>query len=275
MASDVMSLFGMDPNVIQQNRVQKGVDRASGMSADYAIGAAGGQMLGAGINSAFGLQTPDMAQAASVQQGMQGADLTTVAGLRAAAQQLMMNGDYPQAMALHAQARDMEALENKAPSVSSQKTYMTPDGKELVGYVVDGVPSYRKDGAWIPLPDGSTIKDTSAPRPFNITQGNIDSALLQMDKIGITMSTSDKNSAARWIANRKETLERSNNMDPNTALVEATNEANAYVEEGWLWFNDSWNPPTAAQPAATAQPAANVTAAGTAVNQNALKYLPK
>jgi hypothetical protein len=92
-----------------------------------------------------------------------------------------------------------------------------------------------------------------------------------MDKIGINMSTSDKNSAARWIANRKETLERSNNMDPNTALVEATNEANAYVEEGWLWFNDSWNPPTAA----TAQPAANVTASGTAVNQNALKYLPK
>ena len=26
MASDVMSLFGMDPNVIQQNRVQQGVD---------------------------------------------------------------------------------------------------------------------------------------------------------------------------------------------------------------------------------------------------------
>jgi len=265
MASDVMSLFGMDPNVIQQNRVQQGVDNASRMSADFAIGAAGGQLAGAGINSAFGLQTPDMAQAASVQAGLQGQNLNTVAGLRAAAQQLMMNGDYPQAMALHAQARDMEALENKAPSVSSQKTYMTPDGRELVGYVVDGVPSYRENNAWIPLPDGSTIKDTSAPRPFNITQGNIDSALLQMDKIGINMSTSDKNSAARWIANRKETLERSNNMDPNTALVEATNEANAYVEEGWLWFNDSWNPPTAAP------------AAGTpiAVNQNALKYLPK
>ena len=275
MASDVMSLFGMDPNVIQQNRVQSGVDAAARMNPEFAIGAAGGQMMGSGLSSLFGMESPEMAQAASVQRGMQGADLTTVAGLRAAAQKQMMEGNYPQAMALHAQARDMEALENKAPSVSSQKTYMTPDGKELVGYVVDGVPSYRKDGSWIPLPDGSTIKDTSAPRPFNITQGNIDSALLQMDKIGINMSTSDKNSAARWIANRKETLERSNNMDPNTALVEATNEANAYVEEGWLWFNDSWNPPTATQPAATAQPAANVTAAGTAVNQNALKYLPK
>ena len=121
MASDVMSLFGMDPNMIQQNRVQKGVDNASRMSADYAIGAAGGQMLGAGINSAFGLQTPDMAQAASVQSGLQGADLTTAAGLRAAAQQLMMNGDYAQAMALHAQARDMEAANTTATNLEQDR----------------------------------------------------------------------------------------------------------------------------------------------------------
>ena len=113
MASDVMSLFGMDPRVIQQNRVQSGVDNASRMSADFAIGAAGGQLAGAGINSAFGLQTPDMEQAASVQQGMQGVDLTTVAGLRAAAQQLMMNGNYPQAMALHQKAATMEADANE------------------------------------------------------------------------------------------------------------------------------------------------------------------
>ena len=121
MASDVMSLFGMDPNVIQQNRVQQGVDNASRMSADYAIGAAGGQMLGAGINSAFGLQTPDMAQAASVQSGLQGADLTTAAGLRAAAQKLMMNGDYAQAMALHAQARDMEAANTTATNLEQDR----------------------------------------------------------------------------------------------------------------------------------------------------------
>ena len=121
MASDVMSLFGMDPNMIQQNRVQKGVDNASRMSGDYAIGAAGGQMLGAGINSAFGLQTPDMAQAASVQSGLQGADLTTAAGLRAAAQQLMMNGDYAQAMALHAQARDMEAANTTATNLEQDR----------------------------------------------------------------------------------------------------------------------------------------------------------
>ena len=109
MASDVMSLFGMNPNVIQQNRVQGGVDQASRMSADYAIGAAGGGMLGAGINSAFGLQTPDMAQAQGIKDSMQGADLNTPAGLRSAAQKLMMNGDYSQAMALHTRANQLEA----------------------------------------------------------------------------------------------------------------------------------------------------------------------
>jgi hypothetical protein len=121
MASDVMSLFGMDPNVIQQNRVQSGIDNASRMSADFAIGAAGGQLAGAGINSAFGLQTPDMAQAASVQSGLQGQDLTTAAGLRAAAQKLMMNGDYAQAMTLHAQARDMEAANTTATNLEQDR----------------------------------------------------------------------------------------------------------------------------------------------------------
>jgi len=276
MASDVMSLFGMNPNVIQQNRVQSGVDNAARMNANYAIGAAGGQMLGAGINSAFGLQTPDMAQAASVQQSMQGSDITTVAGLRAAAQEQMMAGNYPQAMALHAQARDMEASENKAPSVSNQKTYITPDNKELVGYVVDGVPSYRENNAWIPLPDGSTIKDTSKISPYNITEGNIRSAILKMEDMGIDLGRADKNSAADWVATRREALERKD-VDSNDALTQAANEAKQYIDEGWLWFDDSWNPPTttAAQPAAqpaAAQPAAAVPAGYEVITYNGKQY---
>lgn len=122
MASDVMSLFGMDPRVIQQNRVQSGIDQASRMSADFAVGAAGGQLAGAGINSAFGLQTPDMAQASSVQSGLAGQNLNTASGLRAAAQQLMMNGDYAQAMALHAQARDMEATDTTASNLVQDRS---------------------------------------------------------------------------------------------------------------------------------------------------------
>lgn len=122
MASDVMSLFGMDPRVIQQNRVQSGIDQASRMSADFAVGAAGGQLAGAGINSAFGLQTPDMAQASSVQSGLAGQNLNTASGLRAAAQQLMMNGDYAQAMALHAQARDMESTDTTASNLVQDRS---------------------------------------------------------------------------------------------------------------------------------------------------------
>ena len=258
MASDIMSLFGMDPNVIQQNRVQSGVDTAARMNPEFAIGAAGGQMMGSGLSSLFGRESPEMAQASSVQRAMQGADITTVAGLRAAAQEQMMAGNYPQAMALHAQARDMEALENKAPSVSNQKTYITPDNKELVGYVVDGVPSYRKDGSWIPLPDGSTIKDTSEIRPFNITGTNIDEALVELKRQKIKLSDTDKNSAARWIANRSEALQRDNKMRPNDALQEATLEAKTnYIKDGgWFGFaDDDWNPPAATQPAAGAVPA--------------------
>lgn len=275
MASDVMSLFGMDPNVIQQNRVQKGVDRASGMSADYAIGAAGGQMLGAGINSAFGLQTPDMAQAASVQAGLQGQDLNSIEGLRKAASQLMMSGDYPQSMALYAQARDMEAVENKAPSVSSQKTYMTPDGRELVGYVVDGVPSYRENNAWIPLPDGSTIKDTSKINPFNITGTQIDEALVELKRQKIKLSDTDKNSAARWIARRAGALQRDNKMRPNEALAEATREAQAnYITDGG-WFglaDDDWNPPTADAPASQSSATGAVPAGYEVITYNGKQY---
>jgi len=123
MASDVMSLFGMDPNVIQQNRVQSGVDQASRMSKAFAIGAAGGGLVGSAANTAFGLQTPDMAQAAGVQEGLQGADLTTAAGLRAAAQKLMMNGDYAQAMELHARARQMEASDLTASNAAEDREF--------------------------------------------------------------------------------------------------------------------------------------------------------
>jgi len=146
MASDVMSLFGLDPNVIQQQRVQGGIDQASRMSADYAIGAAGGGMLGAGINSAFGLQTPDMQQAQSVQDGMQGQDLTTAAGMRRAASQLMMNGDYAQAMALHAKASEMESTELAASNTAADREFgILTDVNVDTGKVgMDQQPIYRK-----------------------------------------------------------------------------------------------------------------------------------
>ena len=168
MASDVMSLFGMNPDLIQQNRVQSGVDQASRMSADYAIGAAGGQMLGAGINSAFGLQTPDMAQAASVQSGLEGADLNTAAGLRNAAQQLMMSGDYAQAMALHAQARGMEEDQTTATNLKQDRSL----GKSSNVIVKQSIAPDPKNplGVATPAVQHSIIKHVNG-RVVDVTQG--------------------------------------------------------------------------------------------------------
>jgi len=168
MASDVMSLFGMNPDLIQQNRVQGGVDQASRMSADYAIGAAGGQMLGAGINSAFGLRTPDMAQAASVQSGLEGADLNTAAGLRNAAQQLMMNGDYAQAMALHAQARGMEEDQTTATNLKQDRSL----GKSSNVIVKQSIAPDPKNplGVATPAVQHSIIKHVNG-RVVDVTQG--------------------------------------------------------------------------------------------------------
>ena len=168
MASDVMSLFGMNPDLIQQNRVQSGVDQASRMSADYAIGAAGGQMLGAGINSAFGLQTPDMAQAASVQSGLEGADLNTAAGLRNAAQQLMMSGDYAQAMALHAQARGMEEDQTTATNLKQDRSL----GKSSNVIVKQSIAPDPKNplGVATPAVQHSIIKHANG-RVVDVTQG--------------------------------------------------------------------------------------------------------
>ena len=166
MASDVMSLFGMDPRVIQQNRVQSGVDNASRMSADFAIGAAGGQLAGAGINSAFGLQTPDMAQASSVQSGLAGQNLNTASGLRAAAQQLMMNGDYAQAMALHAQARDMEAKDTTASNLVQDRSL----GKSSNVVVKQGTAG---DGVLIPSTPATqhSITEYYDGKVMDVTQG--------------------------------------------------------------------------------------------------------
>ena len=166
MASDVMSLFGLDPAVIQQQRVQKGVDQASAMSADYAIGAAGGGMMGAGINTAFGLQTPEMAQAGRVQDSIVGADLSTPEGLRAAASKLMQAGAYAQAMDLYQQASNMVSAEPRPvaatkPSYANAKTYELPsvDGKQreqVWGLTVDGTLMVDTQGGRIKAPAGTT-----------------------------------------------------------------------------------------------------------------------
>lgn len=234
MASDVMSLFGLDPNTLQQNRTNKAVSQAAAMNPYFAAGAAGGALVGQSVNNMFGLQTPEMAQAQSVKDSMSGADLTTVTGLRAAAQKLMMSGDYAQAMALHAEARDMEAASNVAPKVTGFKTYVLGDGSEVQGALVNGVPAMRQNDTWVPLPEDAQAK-TNTPKAANITKENIETALLAMTKAGwgdgvidSGLDRMDLNAAARWVANRTKQLEYEG-MVANLAEVQAMGEAESMI----------------------------------------------
>ena len=243
MASDVMSLFGLDPNTIQQNRTNKAVSQAAAMNPYFAAGAAGGALVGQSVNNMFGLQTPEMAQAQSVKDSMSGADLTTVAGLRAAAQKLMMSGDYAQAMALHSEARDMEAATNVAPKVTGFKTYVLGDGSEVQGALVNGVPAMRQGGAWVPLPEDAQAK-VNDPRVGSMTGMDLQTALLAMDKAGwgnsITeagLDRDDMNSAGRWVAKRTNELETT--MPQNDAILMAMDEAKALIKTDTGIFRDT------------------------------------
>ena len=243
MASDVMSLFGLDPNTIQQNRTNKAVSQASAMNPYFAAGAAGGALVGQSVNNMFGLQTPEMEQAQSVKDSMSGANLTTVAGLRAAAQKLMMSGDYAQAMALHSEARDMEAATNVAPKVTGFKTYVLGDGSEVQGALVNGVPSMRQGGAWVPMPESAQAK-VNDPRVGSMTGMDLETALLAMNKEGwgnsITeagLDRDDMNSAGRWVAKRTNELETT--MPQNDAILMAMDEAKALIKTDTGIFRDT------------------------------------
>ena len=243
MASDVMSLFGLDPNTIQQNRTNKAVSQASAMNPYFAAGAAGGALVGQSVNNMFGLQTPEMEQAQSVKDSMSGANLTTVAGLRAAAQKLMMSGDYAQAMALHSEARDMEAATNVAPKVTGFKTYVLGDGSEVQGALVNGVPAMRQGGAWVPLPEDAQAK-VNDPRVGSMTGMDLETALLAMNKEGWANSITeagldrdDMNSAGRWIAKRTNELETT--MPQNDAILMAMDEAKALIKTDTGIFRDT------------------------------------
>jgi hypothetical protein len=231
MASDVMSLFGLDPNTIQQNRTNKAVSQASAMNPYFAAGAAGGALMGQSVNSMFGLQTPEMAQAQSVKDSMSGADLTTVAGLRSAAQKLMMSGDYAQAMALHAEARDMEADSNVAPRVTGGlKIYVLGDGSEVQAAIVNGAPAMRRNNEWVPLPADAQPKfiDPSAKATTGTALANAEIVLDDTSNFG-KLSGEDKVRAEYWVANEAKKLVATGDYDINTAMQEAANRLNSRI----------------------------------------------
>ena len=237
MASDVLSLFGMDPNVIQQNRVQSGIDTAARMNPHYAIGAAGGQAFGAGLNSAFGLQTPDMQQASRVKSALQGVNLETPEGLRQAAQQLSVNGDYARAMALVAEARAMEEEARSAAqvNVTGFKTYVLGDGTEVQGALVNDVPSIRQGGQWVPMPEDAQPKltDPSAKATTGLTLENARVELEQTPNFS-GLSSSDQIRAHYWVANEAKRLVSTGEYDINSAMRVAAQKLNSYIDEGFL-----------------------------------------
>ena len=175
MASDVMSLFGLNPNALQQQRTNDAVTQASAMNPFFAAGAAGGALMGQSVNSALGLQTPEMAQAEGVQESLEGADLTTPEGMRDAASKLMQAGDYATAMDLYSRASSMVAAEPRPvaatkPTYANAKTYVLPSvdgkaGKEVWGLTVDGVLMIDTPEGRINAPSG-TLPLVAPVRPL-------------------------------------------------------------------------------------------------------------
>ena len=168
MASDVMSLFGMDPAILQQQQNNKAVSQASSMNPYFAAGAAGGQLVGSGINSAFGLQTPEMARAQGIQDSLQGADLESAAGLRQAASQLMMAGNYAEAMALHAKAAEMESATTE--ELRAQQQHELGSSVQVIVGQTAGDPAIGLAAADIKhsvtyLPDGR-VEDATLGKTF-------------------------------------------------------------------------------------------------------------
>jgi len=187
MASDVMSLFGLNPNALQQQRTNDAVTQASAMNPFFAAGAAGGALMGQSVNSALGLQTPEMAQAQGVQQSLEGADLTTPEGMRDAASKLMQAGDYATAMDLYSRASSMVAAEPtpvaaKAPSITGAGRYTTTDNEEIQAQYVDGVLSVMgPDGRYIRAPDGLIKSQPPKSEPASDSKVGSSGSVFELD----------------------------------------------------------------------------------------------
>ena len=292
MASDVMSLFGLNPNALQQQRTNDAVTQASAMNPFFAAGAAGGAFMGQSVNSALGLQTPEMAQAEGVQESLEGADLTTPEGMRDAASKLMQAGDYATAMDLYSRASSMVAAEPrpvaaKADTLGSEGLYIDPEGNIFQGaYFNKRLSIEDGKGGWKPAPTNSkkysdpktesqASQDSgSTPNTFN-REGALriirDKKLVDTGIATDEIPALDAGLMADFMTREVENLTSSTGgrHSPSEAIRIATERAmlGIYNDDSFI-SSDSlrWRDP-ANQPA--------VAGTGTSVNQNAMKYLPK
>ena len=235
MASDVMSLFGLDPAQIRSGRVRKGADRASGMSKDFAIGYAGGSQMGQGIASAFGFEDPEIQQAQAVQDSLRGANLSTPDGMRQAASKLMQAGQYPQAMALYERAR-VATPAAKANNLTSTKPYtMMVDGveKQVQGGIYNNTPSYYAgaDVGYLPLPadayetqpvSGEGVSTAATSSGVDMARTLMQNGELIDNSLYPNLDQGQSDAMAEWIANTaKELNKKYSGQDYPAAQAEA------------------------------------------------------
>ena len=267
MASDVMSLFGLNPNALQQQRTNDAVTQASAMN-------------------------PFLAQAEGVQQSLEGADLTTPEGMRDAASKLMQAGDYATAMDLYSRASSMVAAEPrpvaaKADTLGSEGLYIDPEGNIFQGaYFNKRLSIEDGKGGWKPAPTNSkkysdpktesqASQDSgSTPNTFN-REGALriirDKKLVDTGIATDEIPALDAGLMADFMTREVENLTSSTGgrHSPSEAIRIATERAmlGIYNDDSFI-SSDSlrWRDP-ANQPA--------VAGTGTSVNQNAMKYLPK
>jgi len=270
MASDVMSLFGLNPNALQQQRTNDAVTQASAMNPFFAAGAAGGALMGQSVNSALGLQTPEMAQAEGVQESLEGADLTTPEGMRDAASKLMQAGDYATAMDLYSRASSMVSAEPRPVAAKNNTTtgtanYTLSDDSQVLGAVRNGDLMYLSEGeGWKPMPSGAqkTVAEVR-PKDSDTDQGSLgDSYTLQMAEdlivkaghtgtTGITntftddLSAIDSRAMANWITAEVSRLREKagGGLSQNDAVAAALATAELGIGGEGGFNTKVWNPP--------------------------------
>jgi len=292
MASDVMSLFGLNPNALQQQRTNDAVTQASAMNPFFAAGAAGGALMGQSVNSALGLQTPEMAQAEGVQQSLEGADLTTPEGMRDAASKLMQAGDYATAMDLYSRASSMVAAEPTPVAAKNSTTtgtanYTLSDDSQVLGAVRNGDLMYLSEEGWKPMPSGAqkTVAEVR-PKDSDTDQGSLgDSYTLQMAEdlivkaghtgtTGITntftddLSAIDSRAMANWITGEVSRLREKagGGLSQNDAVAAALATAELGIEGEGGFNTKVWNPPKSST-SSTGKPIPLSTSAQSYVNQ--------
>lgn len=141
MTEIVQSMFGLTPMQIQQQRQQENNAAAADFARMNATqrGVMGLYQGGAGVGGMLGLKDPQMEQAQQMAQAQQGIDLTTPAGLKAAALKFQQIGNTQAAVGLLDRARAMEndVVANRLKNAQADKAEMGPEYERMMAILED------------------------------------------------------------------------------------------------------------------------------------------